>query len=354
MKRTPSFAHARRARGLTLVELMVSLVIGMLLVAAMATLFVANSRSRREVEISADAIESGRYAIDLLTRELSQAGFYGTVAGKDVNGATNLPCSTNVSEWNDSLPFHVIGWNSAPAAAASVANPACLSARKVTDATGPGTDAIYIQRASTCYVGEKDGSGNDICKDESGNDVYLQVSECASEYNSLVATTGKPYVVARGGTGSFTLHDNACGATNSVKRKLIRRIYYVDQNENALKSIDLNLGGAQPADTLVENIEQMQIEYAIAAATSAGTAQTFSSAPTATDWPNVVGARVWVVARSTDLTRSAAAASNFVVGDFDGSDAAHTLTFAAATTNPKRRVYSAYIPFNTPKIRVEQ
>lgn len=324
----------RGQQGLTLIELMVALVIGLLIVMAMSVMFLGSSRSRRELDLSADAIESGRYALDLLSRELSQAGFYDTLAAP--TGSTNDPCSIVAATWAASLTFHVFGWNSVPSPGTSDADPACVT-RKA------GTDAIFIQRASTCYVGQTN------CETESSSYGYIQVSQCGSEYSSKVLSGLNPFVVGAG-LSSFPLQSVACdGSTTALKRKLIRRIYYVSA-ANALTYVDIQLSGFQAPVTLVENIEQMQIDYAIASSTSAGTAQTFSPSPTAAQWPLVVGARVSVLARSTDSSSSAASAVSFQMGEFTGSNA---VSFAAATTNPKRRVYATYIPFTTPKSRME-
>src|SRR5262245_11139312 len=143
---------ARRQHGLTLVELMVALVIGLVIVAAMSVLFAGSSRSRREMELSADAIENGRYAVDALSRELSQTGFYGSLVRPEgtVSNAGAAMCDRGVgaidTKWSPSLPFHVAGLRSAASANTDV-DPGCV-VRKA------GTDAIFVQRASTCAVGE--------------------------------------------------------------------------------------------------------------------------------------------------------------------------------------------------------
>ena len=56
----------RRQHGLSLVELMVSIVIGLLLLAGISSLIAAQSGARGELEKSARQIENGRYALTLL------------------------------------------------------------------------------------------------------------------------------------------------------------------------------------------------------------------------------------------------------------------------------------------------
>lgn len=326
---------------------MIALAIGLLIVAAMSVLLAGGSQSRREIEMSADVNENGRYALDVLSRELSQTGFYGSLV-KPTAATTRIPadmpaatamCLTgvaNLDTWKDSLTYNVLGLGSA-AGANIDADPSCIE-RKA------GTDALFIQRASTCVVGAPN------CPAESNADAYLQVSECGTEYSAT------PMVLGRGGTGSstFTLQTKTCAGTPAPKRKLVRRIYYISA-ANALSYQDIPLSGALPAPVvLVENIEQLQIEYAFDTGTPAdGTPDVFAAAPDPlavppTDWTQVIGVRIWLLARSSDPSRYTKNAASFVLGGDT------TVSVAANSAgNPKRRAYSTYISFVTPKARSE-
>jgi type IV pilus assembly protein PilW len=328
MKHLRTSVPVRRQRGMTLIELMVALVIGLLIVVAMTAAFVASSSSRREGVLSADVIETGRYAIDTLGRELSQAGYYGPLvvpAGATSNaGILCARGAANIASWQDSLPWHVVGLRSAGGANVD-ADPSCIS-RKA------GTDAVFVQRASTCTTVE--------CPDATPADfAYLQVSECGTEYSAT------PTVLAQGdSTTAFTLQTLTCDGTKAVKRKLIRRIYFVDADSN-LQYQEVTLNGALSDHKVLiaENIEQMQIEYAVDS-TGDGTADSFTGSPA--DWSQVIGMRVWLLARSTDSSKNTKDAATFVMADT-------TVDIAAAAVNPKRRLYSTYISFMTPKSRRE-
>ena len=347
MYRRASVSVTRLQRGLTLIELMIALAIGLVIVAAVSVLFASGSKSRREIELSADVNENGRYALDVLSRELSQTGFYGSLV-KPTAAATRIPadmtvatamCLTgpaNLAAWKDSLTYNVLGLGGA-AGANIDADPSCIE-RKA------GTDALFIQRASTCAVGDPN------CPAESNADAFLQVSECGTEYSTT------PFVLGRGGTGTstFTLQTKTCAGTAAPKRKLVRRIYYVSA-ANELSYQDMPLSGGLPAPVvLVENIEQLQIEYAFDTSNpSDGTPDLFAAAPDPlavppTDWTQVIGVRIWLLARSSDPSRYTKNAANFVLG----GDTTVSVT-ASAAGNPKRRVYSTYISFITPKARSE-
>ena len=67
----------RKQQGMSLIELMISITIGMVVMTAVALVFVNTSRARAEVERTSRQIENGRYAIELLSDDLRLAGFYG-------------------------------------------------------------------------------------------------------------------------------------------------------------------------------------------------------------------------------------------------------------------------------------
>jgi len=322
--------HRSIQRGLTLVEMMVAMVIGLVLVVAMSAMFVNSSNSRREVELSSDVIESGRYGIDVLSRELSQTGFYGLLATP--TGATsnvgNL-CSNSVPLWGDSLPSHLVGIQGGDV------SPACL-ARKA------GTDAVFIQRASTCVAGSAG------CGAEDPALAYLQVSECGEEYN----TAGKQFVLKKGNDAAFVLKTKACAAAVAERRQVVRRIYYVSPAD-VLSYIEFRPDADPITVAIVENIEQMQISYGFDTkpGDGSGTADCYAPAPDfcglpADAWSEAVGVRIFLLARSSSASNNTGNAATFTLDDT-------VINIAAANRNMKRRVYSVFISFITPKARRE-
>jgi len=175
------------------------------------------------------------------------------------------------------------------------------------------------------------------CAESVGN-AYLQVSECGIEYNAT------PFVVAASNDASFTLQTKACDGTKATKRKMIRRIYFISSGDE-LSYIEITPARVLGPFVVVENIEQMQIEYALDS-NDDGTADSFTPTPAAADWPKVIGVRAWVLARSSETSANVKDAVTFQMSDT-------TVAVPAASANFKRRVYSTYIPFITPKSRRE-
>lgn len=309
MKALPITAHCRiRQQGLTLVELMVAMAVSLLLLAALTAVFINSNSARREIDLSAEVMENGRYASDVLGRELAQTGFYGTLVAVPGNtlDLTKL-CSSALADWTASLGVPVFG------VLDTDAKPSCLASRKL------GTDAIFVQRVSTCAVGEAG------CAAESNNFAYLQVSECGTEYGAT------PSVLASGGSGSgtFTLQNKTCSATGTAPlRKLIRRLYYISA-DNQLSYQEIGLTTNPAPVVLVDGIEDLQISYGIDG-NADGSIDEFKPAPTGTEWTNVIGLRVGVQALSSSPSRQAQ---------------------PGTTDNLKRRVYNTFISFEAPTLK---
>src|SRR5712691_6457768 len=85
-----------RAAGLSLVELLVSIALGLMVLAGVIVVFANSSAARNELERSSRQIENGRYALELLSSDLRMAGFYGElgVGLLPVPAAMPDPCST--------------------------------------------------------------------------------------------------------------------------------------------------------------------------------------------------------------------------------------------------------------------
>src|SRR5215469_12314702 len=88
-----------RNGGYTIIELMIAMTIGLMILAALVTIFANNSRMRAEIDRANQQIENGRYAMQLLTDDLHNAGYLaefnpaplGSPAAKPDPCATDLP-----------------------------------------------------------------------------------------------------------------------------------------------------------------------------------------------------------------------------------------------------------------------
>lgn len=299
MRRNPK--SRRSMAGISIVELMIAMVLGLLVLAGLASIFAGSSAARQEMERSARQIENGRFAMELLGEDLRMAGFYGefNVATLPVPGALPDVCSTNVAAWQAAMPISIQGFDNG-AGFPSLCLPSNVKS---------GTDMLVVRRAATCEA----GSAN--CEPLVGNAPYIQVSKCSdSTPPENVAT---PFLLGLQGATPFTLRLKNC-ATQAGQRRYYVRVYYVsnDNGDGAaiptLKRRDMN-GMAWVETPLVEGIEELNIEYGIdwdgdgspndyttdpTNFTAAGCAS--CSAPN--NWFNVVTARVNLLARNVDAS----------------------------------------------------
>lgn len=175
-----------RARGFTLIELMISMVISLLILTALIGIFVNTSASQREMEKTNGLIENGRIAAQLLEDDLIHAGYWGgfvpqfddlslATAPADVPTAVPNPCRAyntwNSAHRNNLLGISVQADDTLPTGAACVA-----PVSKKDD-----TDVLTIRHAETCVP----DVGN--CPGEVAGRLYLQLSACKAEKNAGAA-----------------------------------------------------------------------------------------------------------------------------------------------------------------------
>jgi type IV pilus assembly protein PilW len=287
---------ARREAGLSIVELMISLVLGLMILTAVISVFVNASAARSELERTSRQIENGRFAIELLSEDLRLAGFYGEMDGTALPAMGALadpehdPCSITLAHWSKALNFHLRGYDNGAGVPACV--PATLKA---------GTDVMVVRRVKSCVAG---AAG---CEAAAAGKPYLQVSMCDTEM------AANPFVVALG-AGAFPLRTRDC-ATAAGRRQYLVRIYFVSTNNGAgqsvptLKMMELD-GGAMVETPLVEGIEEFSIEYGIDT-NGDGTTDAYTADPTAyacagctpeSNWRNVVTVQLYILARNTELS----------------------------------------------------
>lgn len=302
MNKPNRHVRARCAQGFTLVELMVGLVVGMIVLAAATGAFLSVSSARREMERTDRQIENGRYAVQLLTDDISLAGYWGEfdpgVVGTPVSmaaGTSGDPCVTDNALLKLALPLHVEGYDLGASA------PSCVSDVKA------NTDIIVVRRANTCAVGDPG------CDAAAAGTTYVQSTLCNTEL--ALPTIAQHYVVSST-LADFTLSLRPCVAGSAALRKYVVHIYFVANNNNAgdgiptLKRAELG-AGAFSVVPLVEGIDNLQVEYAIDTDGN-GSPNVYSADPSTyagcagaaclVNWTNVMGMKLYVLARSTDVS----------------------------------------------------
>lgn len=262
--------HAPQS-GLSLVELMVAVAVGLLLLAGVVTIVVNTNRAYGELHKSGAQIENGRYALHLLREEVRHAGFFGEYGGAELPpAALPDPCATDLPSLIAGLALPLQGVD-APAAIA------CLPDLKA------GSDLLVVRRAATVVAGPPQAA-----------ELYLQGLDRS--------------VILAAGDGSFDLLRR--DGTPMALRDYRLHIYYVatcnlcdGDAVPTLKRAELR-GGTWRIVRLVEGIDDLQIDYGIDSTLPPdGAADSYTTLPaTAGDWFNVVALRLHLLARNVEAT----------------------------------------------------
>ncbi|MBI3284599.1 MAG: PilW family protein [Burkholderiales bacterium] len=331
--------------GYTIMELMISIAIGLLLITGLTTIFVGNSRARNELELANQQVENGRYAMQLLSDDLRNAGFLAEFNPFPLTTPTLKPdpCATDSTSLKAALPIAVQGYDMGADA------PACLSEIR------PNTDILVIRRTSTCAVGTTG------CDPEVTGLPYFQASGCSGP-TELSSTNSADFYSFDISTANLIKHQKDC-VTAAPYYQYRTHIYFIAENNKSgdgiptLKRAELSASGGVATfavTPLVEGIQDMQIEYGIDnASPTTGSPAFFTADPdkyltcTGVDcmryWRNTVAAKVSLLARNTRMTVGHKDDKTYYLGlKADGK----TMTDGPYNDNYKRHLYTSVVRLN--------
>lgn len=290
-------------RGLTLIELMISIAIGLLIVVAMLALYSNMSSSGRELAKANLLIENGRFAIQLMQEDVQHAGFWGsyvpphddvTYKGapptfglapmdpRQVPSGIPDPClafsTASVPNWTAGHIANLIG---IPVQASDTIPGTCATVLPNRQAN---TDVLVVRHAETCEAGQPLTNGG-TCPNPVG-EVYFQSSLCAAP------PAGSYPITLDNQSASFTQTKKDC-LTISPTRRFVSNIYYIrDYAETVGDGIPTLMMSAfsgtshQAAVPLIRGIEGFIIEMGIDDKSKTGAAVTLADLSTAITWGN--------------------------------------------------------------------
>jgi type IV pilus assembly protein PilW len=342
----------RRARGFSLVELMVASAIGLVILAGLSTMFMKNTRTQQEIERSHRQVENGRYAIDLLGVDLRNAGYYAEFDPTVLPDPAALPalCAANLDGLKAGLVLPVQGLDD------DATLPACL------EDVREGTDVLVVRRTATCVAG---AAG---CAPLTAGGPFFQASLC-NNATELDSPSVNDFYALSLSTVNLNRHQRNCTpAAGSGTLALIRRyqthIYYIANNNQdgdgipTLKRLELGSSGEAPTWSVVplaEGIENMQLEWGLDLAKD-GVADTITANPATADgctaaacavanWRSAVAVRIHLLARNTEATPGYTDTKTFTLGlDADGEET----TIDAAEDGYKRHVFQTQVTLPNP------
>lgn len=303
--------NRRFSFGFTLVELMVSLVLGLVVTGGVLGVFLSNKQVYRQNENLARMQESARYAFELMARDIREAG--GIACGSNLPTANVLnDASTNWwSNWGDGIHGFEGTDSSFPKAFGTGEADRVSGTDAVIVHSGTANDGVYITehqptsaqfKVNTKAHGIVDGDILLVCDYKQA--AIFQTTNANDSNVTIVHNTGSP--VSPGNCSKGLGYPTDCTTTNGNPykfdnggfiSKLSSNAWYVGYNGRGGKSLyrvklQNNSGkAAATAEEIAEGITNLQIQY-LPRDPSGTLASNYVDANSVADWKNVVAVRL--------------------------------------------------------------
>lgn len=304
-----SIHNYSHCKGLSLIELMVAMVIGLLLLTGTASMFISNKRIYREQNEMGRVQENARFAMQMLIEDIRMAGYAG--CSDDIDEIDNHVIGMTDDDELLSFANAVEGIESNDGLVAT-ATPWLPSAS--TDNVGDmvaGTDAISIRYLDPTGIKISSPMPNVSAelKVTTVGDLLLgdiiALTDCDSAdvfqlTNVQTASNHLQHIKNGGVPGNAEKELGKKYDANAEVMRFVARRYFIgtgaDGGPSLFRMENLN---AVPVE-LIEGVENMQILYGEDTIGNDTIAETYVDAATVTNWENVVSVRVSLLFRTMD------------------------------------------------------
>jgi type IV pilus assembly protein PilW len=296
----------RTARGFSLIEMMVSIVIGLILVAGIMSIFVSSKVTYTTNEKTARLQENGRTALDFLSHDLRSSGYQGCARNMNYTASINSPASLL---W--SFVFPIQGFESDGAGAYTPTLPITLSPAAVANSDiivvrTPVRDARMTRLQSPMASGTTALTVlNTTPAPTSGQVMMITDCENYSVFQVRSYTLSAPNGTITHTSGGSN-PGNASGDLGSVYRAGARLvalqtvIYYVANDPvTGEPGLYRQTGATQPAELLLDGVEAIQIAYG-EDTNSDRIADNYYAADSVTNWYDIVSVTLAMLIRSEE------------------------------------------------------
>jgi len=304
---SPSLHPMTRRRsaqsGFTLIEMMISVTIGLGILAGLVGVLASTSGNSKTNDRTSELMTNGRYALNNIRQELRQAGFRGyTWAEPSTPGALGLVAGDNEcleagaaqESFVTNLRQGIWGANDSNPFAGSCIPAACMAANN---------DVLVVRRLAPIPAVAL-----------VANTVYFQTSyERGQVFRSTVSPVVPP---------TFT------GAPTPLAQFAMQTfVYYMSAAEiplvPALYRVSLQTDGSMARELVASGIERMQVQYGVLTTVpdtryldaGAGQLNATSFNPASSGWGDVNSVRIWLLARNTAPEPGYANTNTYAIGD---------------------------------------
>jgi type IV pilus assembly protein PilW len=296
-----------RQRGFTLIELMISVTIGLVILAALVGVLAANSGQSQSNEKTSELNTNGRFALNSLKQELRQAGLLGyTFAEPNTPAALGLPTNPTANT--------------------------CFGAGSSYDAfvsnmhQGVWGTNNSNPFAANCIAGTQYAAGNDV----------LLVRRVAGIPAAALTSTGVYFEssFAQGQIFKGLTAPSFGTVTPLANFQVQQYVYYVSPFTTSatespvvpsLHRVSLNISGAMVDELVVSGIEHMQVRYGrlltdgttryLDASNIPGSLVDTPTTNASYGWDQVNAVQVWLLARNAVAETGYSNTETYVMGD---------------------------------------
>jgi type IV pilus assembly protein PilW len=308
----PARRPKKTATGFTLIEMMISLLLGLIVIAGVVSVFLANQQTYRTNEALGDVQDGSRTAFEMMAQDIRNAGLTGcdsSSSGNITNVLKNSPAgggTTWWANWSNSLIGYGLSTAADPAPPAATPAVAGNDSLELIGAANPGLSVLSHNTATTTFV------LNEVSPDLTTGDAmivcdpqYTAIFQATSvnsgtktvvynttsplypgNYSNILATTGIPYTFgANALVAKLTAVDWYIGATPAVPGGF--SLYRV-------QLINTGTGLGTTSIEMVRNVSKMSIAYL-----QSGSAA-FVAANGISNWSAVTAVQVTLTVQSTN------------------------------------------------------
>lgn len=325
-------------RGLTLVELLIGMTLGVFMLGGLALVFSQTSSNLHQNEQVTYMQDQARFALQTLSRDLQMAGYWGGVYGYSNIATTSI--TSGVSITNECVATgttfdltNAIEFRNETSGTSINSTFGCLAAADY----AAGTDAIFIRRTSGTTIAEIPTGVTEVTLSPSA--IYMQSNQTVGEL--LQADSSQPETI------DPTRQPNPAPMDFF---KFIARLYFIQPYWQTAGDgipslcryeLDHAASPSMTKECLAQGVEDFQIVWGIVPTTGPKFIDSYLSAPTADELKGAKSARIYLLMRSVEEDASHTDSKSYSVGN-------KTAYTPGANDHHYRRLYSTTVSIKNP------
>lgn len=290
--------NKRSSQGLSLIELMIALLIGLLISAAVLQIFISSKNTFRMQEAMARLQENGRFAVNYMANDFRMAGFMGC------GNADRIPVNIIAQADGGGLAVSAFDSDTVIVGENNVAASHAWGA-------AAGTDTIVIRKAASGSMRLTGNMGTVNANIQvASNTLGVEAGDILFISDCINADIFRATNVSSGSSTVTIAHSNARNTSNNLSKTygsdaevlVFESVaYYVKDtgrttpNGDAIRALYVRREKGKTAEAatayeLVEGVQDMQLEYGIDAGND-NLADSYVPASSSIDWSKVVSVR---------------------------------------------------------------